>query len=408
VRNDLFGERESSELAAVIDGTLGTYTNRLLIQRASGWDLKTPEEADGPVAGVLQLIRDRLTDKRKKDHDIAELRAVLLGPPYGLPVPVMPIFTAAAIRKEHGKLKWVNKTGAFSSLLWDAFNAPDGYRLRFDTFKPKQLKVLDDVFHALRLPEPESQDDVDERARSTVKALRDYYAGLPDAVKTSSKLPEAARKLFALLKRPGQDAQSVADLLLKLVQAAESPERQLEMMRDLFGSVDRVADERGAMVREVIEPFSRNSEKWARIDQALKSEGSEALAVAIRRVQQGMRDGLDRVAQFLLGKLFDALSDVEIGELRSELRAMLEAAARPNETEETEETRGIGGIGGIGRIEGIGGVREAAEPAEILRSKLKNLFTQYRSELTSEEIKAIVSDVIEALREGTAYERGGE
>jgi len=54
-----FRERDTSEIAALIDGTLGVYSNGLLIERADGWSLKTPDEAAGVAGELLRMIAIR-------------------------------------------------------------------------------------------------------------------------------------------------------------------------------------------------------------------------------------------------------------------------------------------------------------------------------------------------------------
>jgi len=290
-RDDLFGEVETSELAALIDGTLGIYTNRLMIERASGWDLKTADKVDGPAGEVLRLIRDRLLDRRKKVHDVAELRNELVRPPFGLPFSVMPIFSAVAIRKDHARLKWVNKTGDFASLLWSAF-APgsEGFKLRFDTFPPKQREVLEALRQARRMAEPGPALDADERSREAVKEVRAYHSKLPDALKRSTKLPDEAKRLFDFLKRPGQDDQEVAKLLCDLVESADDQEQQRDLLQSIFDAVDRVADERRAEVRQVIDRFSRDPDQWGRIQKILRKLASVSGSGLILR----MRDDIYR------------------------------------------------------------------------------------------------------------------
>ncbi len=406
-RDDLFGEAETSELAALIDGTLGTYTNRLMIERASGWDLKTPDEAEGPAGEVLRLIRDRLMDRRKKVHDLAELRTELVRPPYGLPFSVMPIFTAVAIRKDHARLKWVGQTGDFASLLLRAFwPSSDGLKLRFDTFSPKQREVLEALRQALRIAEPEAALDADERSREVVKALRAYHAGLHEALKRSTKLPDKAKRLFDLLKRPGQDDQEVAKLLCDLVQSADGQEQQRDLLRGIFDDVDRVADERRAEVRQVIDRFGCDPEQWGRIQEILRKQGQEELAVAINRVKANEEDGLDRVAKILRDMPFATCSDLDVGKLCGELEATLEAALRPAVSLPADD-----GGGGICENRAAGGyVTSAARtPADAFRRELTQLVARYRSELTRDQLDAIVASVTGPQKESTPseHDRGG-
>jgi hypothetical protein len=397
VRNDLFGMQVTSEIAAVIDGTLGVYTNGLMVKRASGWDIKTPDEADGAVGELLRLIRDRLMDKRKKDNSIAELRTELMRPPFGMPVAIMPIFTAVAIRKDHARLKWVNKDGAFANLLWDAFQARDGYRLRFDTFKQGQHKVLVALYQALpRRPDLAEQSDPDEQARATVKALRDYVSGLPEAIRKSSKLSEKAKSLFEFVRRPGQDAQSIADCLIKLLKSDDADAEQKDVLRDLFLSVDRVADERSAMLWDVVERFSRGEEQWQSLLQALRDQGKDALAVAVARVRQKEDDGADRVASILSsGKRFAECSDMEVGLLAGELKAIFETALRPAALRQPPpppapppDAASTGGEFGPGKPLPP---HTGADAADHFRDELKHLWAKYRDQLGDKRLSELVA-----------------
>ena len=408
-RNDLFGEVETSELAALIDGTLGVYTNRLMIERASGWDLKTPDEADGPMGEVLRLIRDSLLDKRKKVHDIADLRGVLVRPPYGLPFSVMPIFAAVAIRKDYARLKWVNKQGTFSSLLWSAFTPNgDGFKLRFDTFPPKQREVLEALRGALRMREPGAAQDPDERAREAVKEVRAYYAELPKELKQSSKLPDETKRLFDLLKRPGQDDQEVAKLLCDLVQSADGPEQQRDQLREMLDAVDRIADERRAVVRQIVDGFSRDPEQWQRIRQTLLDQDNEALAVAIARVHANQADGLDRLAMRLLRKPFAECSDIEVGRLGGELEAILEAIVRPPAPPPPPPSPPGGGDPSTGRGSSGPDVTSAPEaPAAAFRRELTQLVAKYRTELSSDELREIVASITARQSEESMAEGAG-
>lgn len=392
-RDDLFGEVETSELAALIDGTLGAYTNRLMIERASGWDLKTPDEANGPAGEMLRLIRDRLLDRRKKVHEIADLRAELVRPPYGLPFSVMPIFAAVAIRKDHARLKWVNKQGTFSSLLWSAFTPNgDGFKLRFDTFPPKQREVLEALRGALRMQDSGAVQDPDERAREVVKELRAFYTELPKELKQSSKLPDETKRLFDLLKRPGQDDQEVAKLLCDLVQSAVGPEQQRDQLREtVVNAVDRIVNEREAVVRGIVDEFSRDPEKWQRIRQTLVDQGDEALAVAIARVHANQADGIDRLAMCLLDKRFAECSDIEVGKLGGELGAILEAILRPSRL--PPPPPGGGSATTDGGFTGSNGTSTTEAPAAAFRRELTQLVARYRTELSTDELREIVASI---------------
>ncbi|MBV5275044.1 MAG: hypothetical protein JZU52_15840 [Lamprocystis purpurea] len=328
LRSDLFGENDGSEVAALIDGTLGTYSNALLIERADGWHLKTPSEADGSVGDLLSLIHDTVLDKRRKICELSLLRSALIAPPYGLPTAVMPIFTAVAIRKDATRLKWVNQSGAFESLLWDAFTHGSAMKLRFDTFKAAQLQVLNALHHVLRMAPPISSD-LDEQARETIAGLRSYYGGLPDAVRVSGKLTEIARSLLQKLKQPGLDSQDIADCLLGISKGAKDDEEIRAVLRELFDSIDSIKDERTAAVLQVIAPALREPEQKRRIFEAVKLQGKPALAQALERADQGEAEGLSEVVRIIADKDLNQCSDIEIGRLSGDLQRLLEQAAKP-------------------------------------------------------------------------------
>lgn len=374
LRNDLFGERDSSELAALIDGTLGVYSNGLLIERAEGWGLKTPDEAHGPVGELLSLIRDTVLDKRRrKVCEIAELRSKLIAPPFGLPTTVMPVFTAVAIRKDASRLKWVNQTGAFESLLWDAFAVGSTSKLRFDTFKHRQLQVLNALHQVLRLPASASIDP-EEQARETVSGLRSYYGGLPDAVKGSARLPEGARDLFQVLKRPGLDSQDVADCLLGLVQGAADADQIRARLQGPFDVIEAIKDERAAAVRQTIAPFMRDRKQ--RIAETLQREGRADLAAALKRVDQDEPEGLAQVARIVAGKELDRCTDIEIGRLSGDLQRLLERAAQPEPLRPPES---------------------GPSAEETFRQELAALIERYQATLAVGRLEAILTSQIEGL-----------
>ncbi|WP_295454023.1 hypothetical protein [uncultured Thiodictyon sp.] len=328
LRTDLFGENDGSELAALIDGTLGIYSNGILIARAGGWDLKTPKETDGPLRELLSLIQDTLLDKKRKSCELSELRAKLIAPPFGLPTAVMPIFTAVAIRKDAHRLKWVNQKGTFESLLWDAFSKGSNLKLRFDTFKPGQLQVLS-ALHQVILIAPSAAVDMEEQARETVTGLRSYYSGLPDAVKGSPKLSDPVRSLFQKLKQPGVDAQDVADCLMSLTKNAVDGEETCAVLRGLFDSIETIKDERVATVRQVITPAMQDPGQKQRIIDTIKRQGKPILAHALERLDQGEPEALSEVIHAIAGKGLDRCSDIEIGRLSGDLLRLMEQAAEP-------------------------------------------------------------------------------
>jgi hypothetical protein len=406
------GSGDTSEVAALIDGTLGVYSNGLLIERAEGWGLKTPDEAEGAAGELLRMIRDTVLDKRRKVCDLTELRSKLIAPPFGMPATVMPVFTAVAIRKDVSRLKWVNQTqaGTFESLLWGAFTGGNTVKLRFDTFKPRQLQVLNALYQVWRMAPPVSVDQ-EEQAREIVTKLRSYFNALPEAVKVSAKLSDEARKLFQVLKKPGLDSQDVADSLLDITSTAADGEQVRETLQALFDSVESIKDERTAAVRQVITPVLREPDQKQRINTALQLQGKSDLANALERVDQGQYEALSDVARIMVGRELDQCTDIEIGRLSGDLQRLLEQAVIPVPCPPAILPTGDG-------LQMPGG--EVAPPPfgalptmpcqsneDRFRQDLAMLIDRYRAVLKAEHLVALLTTQIEWLGSAPAVDAVG-
>jgi hypothetical protein len=274
---------------------------------------------------LLRLIRDQILDKRRKFCEFAELRTKLVAPPFGLPTSVIPIFTAVAIRQAVSRLKWVNRTDTFESLLWDACCIGTALKLRFDSFKPKQLQVLDALHRVMGLP-PFTATETEDQARETISKLRVYYKELPDAVRHSSKLSLETRTLFETLKRPGLDAQEVADALLETVRGAADAEQMAHILHGIFDAVAMIRDERLAVMRQVIVPTLQAPEQKRRIIETLSQRGDAELVQALERIDQDEAAALSDLSRIIVGKPLDQCSDIEIGRLSGDIEQLLTRA----------------------------------------------------------------------------------
>ncbi|WP_295399360.1 hypothetical protein [uncultured Thiocystis sp.] len=408
-RNDLLGENsESSELSALIDGTLGVYTNGLLHERHDGWHLKLPDEAEGAVGELLRLIRDQILDKRRKLCEFSELRAMLMAPPFGLPTSVIPIFTAVAIRQAVSRLKWANRSEPFESSLWDASCIGTDLKLRFDNFKRKQLDVLDALRRAMRLPLSDATD-AEDQARETLSKLRSYYKELPDAVRHSSKLSLDTRKLFETLKRPGLDAQDVADAILETVRGAADIDQMVAILQGIFDAVAMIRDERLAVMRQVIAPALQVPEQKRRIIDTLSQRGDAELVQALERVDQDEAAALSEVSQLIVGKPLDQCSDIEIGRLSGDLARLLERAGEPvtdpEPVEPLNRTLEISAEHTLGLIPNTVNTAIDDSPLDAyFQHNLSVLVDRYRESLDTYRMIAILLGQITQLRQSGALE----
>jgi exonuclease VII large subunit len=212
--------------------------------------------------------------------------------------------------------------------------------------------------------------------------------------------------LFDLLKRPGQDDQEVAKLLCDLVQSADGAEQQRDQLREIVvNAVNRIVNEREAVVREIVDKFSRDPEKWQRIRQTLVDHDDEALAVAIARVHANQADGFDRLAMSLLNKHFAECSDIEVGKLGGELGAILEAILRPPPPPPPSPG---GGSSTTGRdATGPDGTSITEAPAAAFRRELTQLVARYRTELSSDELREIAASITAPQAEESCAEGAG-
>ncbi|SEH06867.1 recombinase family protein [Candidatus Venteria ishoeyi] len=330
-RNDLLGEKETSERAATIDGTLGKFANDLFIQGADVWDIKTLEQVDEPIKSVLQLMRDELVYKRKKAYPVSELRKTLLNPPYGIPSAAMPLFAAVALRADYKRLKWVNGKGAFHQNLASAFNEGTKAQIRHEDFNRKQLNLLRALAKALEC-EWVIQDE-HQAARETLQALRKHIEALPDAVKYTAKLSRQAQDFVREITQPGRSSHELVDFLLLLNGVNEALRDGLEidgysevtrLLRNLLGEFDEIANARQKEIQNVLYAFLDNKEKLIAGLQA-GNQNCIANALSAEKASQMVAP----LVQCLANKSLAECSDMETGRLSAKLENVLNTALTP-------------------------------------------------------------------------------
>jgi hypothetical protein len=213
-QDDLLGEKETSESAAIIDGVLGA--NELFIRRAGGWDIKRIEETDGALREVLELIHGEFLKRRTDTFKTINLRKLLLSPPYGLPPVSHALFAAVALRHEQKRIAWQGSTRSkqpFAVNLANAFVKDSNYEIRLEDFTTHQKWML--TLLGLNLPESFRTYEPKQAASN----LYGFIKALPAAVKTSNRLSEPARKLLEELTQENKTAHQLADLLLAITPA---------------------------------------------------------------------------------------------------------------------------------------------------------------------------------------------
>jgi len=124
-------------------------------------------------------------------------------------------------------------------------------KLRFDTFKPKQLVVLNALHKSggwTRL----SQSIRKTKHCEIVTKLRSYYGTLPEAVEGVRKLSDDARKLFQVLKKLGWIPRMWRIHCWTSPVQQQTRDQIRATLQTLLDSSSQSKGERAAAVRQVI------------------------------------------------------------------------------------------------------------------------------------------------------------
>lgn len=216
--NDLLGESETSEKAAIIDGIFGA--NNLFIERAGGWSVKSINETEGAMREVLDVIHKAFTDPKRRTQPLKliSLRNTLISVPYGLPPVAHALFAAVALRQDQKRIILTAKNRSkmsFAENLSKAFDKESDYEAKLEDFSPDQQLML--TLLGLALPDNRRTSDYKQAANH----LQAFLKELPDAIKKSPNLPESARRLAEFAGQIGRTAHDIAESLLKLTPAPQ-------------------------------------------------------------------------------------------------------------------------------------------------------------------------------------------
>ncbi len=212
-QDDLLGEKETSESAAIIDGILGA--NNLFSERAGGWDIKKVSETEGALQDILNLIHSEFLKARNGSFKTVNLRTQLMSAPYGLPPVSIALFAAVALRHDQKRLSWqgASRNKSFAESLSRAFEQNASSETRLEDFTDHQKRIL--TLLGLCLPDSFRTYD----PKQAVHHLYQFLKTLPTAVATSNKLKDTTRQLFDMM-RQDKTAHQLADWLLTVTPAA--------------------------------------------------------------------------------------------------------------------------------------------------------------------------------------------
>lgn len=208
-QDDLLGEKETSEPAAIIDGIFGA--NDIFIQRASGWDIKRIDETDGALRHVLEKIHGDFFRRSSNPFRVVSLREALMAPPFGLPPVSHALFASVALRQDQKRLVWQGsaRNKPFATNLSNAFEKGSTYETRLEDFSKYQEWIL--YLLGASLPAPFTTYE----PKRVIANLQSYLDAVPPAIKGSPKLGGTARLLVGLLSASNKSAHQIADALIE-------------------------------------------------------------------------------------------------------------------------------------------------------------------------------------------------
>jgi hypothetical protein len=339
--DDLLGEVETTQSAAIIDGVLGA--NSMFIRRANGWDLKSLEELRGNIKLVIEEIRKHLFRRRDRGYQLYELRRLFEAAPYGIPVCAIPLLIAYAVRGDLGRLTWTQGGSAAKNICEGMVNERVG--VRFTEFTGHQLNVLEVVRHALdevnedKFPWLAADQDA---AKQAVEQLREWLKTIPEPVLKSPKLDKRFREIADAFKGVAVSTHDIVDRLV----ASVDPQRELsvsnasydakkkarETLVEILAAYRQVEDERRfdfiSRVRMAVENLNDDPQRDVILAE-IASMDAEGMRVAELLKSVPLSDrACAALIECLSGGRFADVSDTSAGVAIGKLESMTDTARR--------------------------------------------------------------------------------
>jgi hypothetical protein len=339
--DDLLGEAESSQPAAIIDGVLGA--NNMFVRRAAGWDFKTIEELSDNVKYVVEEVRKHLFRRRDRSYSLYELRRLFEAAPYGIPVCALPILIAYAVREDLGRLTWTQSGSAAKNICEGMVNERIG--VRFADFTGHQLNVLEVVRHALDEINEEKFGWLaaeQEAARQAVEQLRDWVKTIAEPILKSPKLDKRFREIADAFKGVAVSTHEVVDRLV----AAVDPQRDLgagnapyeakkkarETLVEILTAYRQVEDERRfeflSQLRAAVNTLDEDPERNAILAEIATMDSEGVRVAELLRYFPLSDRACTALIERLSGASFAEVSDTSAGIAIGRLGTMIDTARR--------------------------------------------------------------------------------
>lgn len=419
-QNNLLGFPENGEAGAVVDGILGA--NNLFIERASGWDLKRPEEVQGSVKEVVELIRKRLLRRQEKPFQLIELARELSGEPFGLPFGAIPVFIAFALQKDVEKLIWPSGGSAAKNICEGMSDPRVG--ARFGDFTTYQLNVLEVLKSAIDKIDGEAttwERNLHDRGRQAVDALRALIRAIPADIAKSPELDKRLRELCDTFRSVGITSHEIVEKLAALVdsskrlQGASPPYEAMATARTLLVEILtdslRVENETRfkiiKFVREKI-PGGDSADDWKLFLERLRKVSDLGIdAASILAVRPLSDSACVRMVERAAGCPIDRLEELQVGYAIHEIQQLMTAASALVVLDDTqqESVREVVDGSDDGTERPSNADRPAGEfehqfDSEQWQPALRNLIgrVQDEAQISETELIGFLYDVIEQIK----------
>jgi hypothetical protein len=345
-QNSLLGFAEGGEPGAVVDGVLGA--NSLFIERPNGCDLKRPEEVQGSVKDVVDLVREKLLRRREKPYQLVELAKELSAEPYGLPVGAIPIFIAFALQRDVEKLVWPAGGSAAKNICEGVTDSRIG--VRFGDFTTYQLNVLNVLRNGLDKIGGEATEwdrNPHDAGRQAIDALRAFVKAIPADILKSAKLDKRLRELSETTKVVAITPHEIVEKLAALIDGTKqlqgaNPAYEVSaaaraLLVDILSDARRVEDETRfeiiKLFRSVI-PSGDSQSEWndflVQLRQVNHLGADAATILAIRPLSDAAC--IRMIERAAGGVPIDELSELQVGFSVREIQELMKSAAMQGAT----------------------------------------------------------------------------
>jgi len=218
-QNDLLGYTETSESAAVVDGTLGA--SGFFIQRHNNsWDIKKIDELAVAERSIIELIRKEVLRIRPTPYRLTELAETLTRAPYGIPTAAIPIYIAVAIRGDISRIVWTTSSNNHARNLCKSI-MDDKVGLRVQDFTQYQLNISEVLMSALKEivfnQEFRIITEKHERARRSIELLRTHLESISTSTINSPKLNKGLRSIYETFQSIGRTNHELIEKVAEII-----------------------------------------------------------------------------------------------------------------------------------------------------------------------------------------------